>query len=289
MALATLPWVFLQPAVRRRIVKLVTPAYTTTAHFEVNGYVVLEQSANDDENSHAHRLVIRRGRQVLYDTSKDGDEYYHHYLFPKYATPIGLRLGADLTGDGIPDLIIEHHTGGNGCGTGYTVFQIGSEQEGGFKRLADLPHGKFQDIDGDGLPEFIATDCSFAFRWTSHVGSPYPEVIMKCKGGDWTTDIDLMRKAAPDREELRAQLMDAVGITKKTDLSEPISPLLTTCLNLIYSGHETLAREMLREFVPACKLSSVPSLDDFMLEFDQALDSSPFAKDIEPLRQRPKK
>lgn len=286
VVLAVLPWTFLHPGVRRQIVRLYTPAYTTTARYELNGYAALEQTATDPMDMKYYRVVIYQGRRLLYDTNKDGDTYFHHYVYPRYATPIGLPLGADVTGDGVPDLIIEHNTGGNGCGSGLTIFQVGKEAQGGFKRLADLPCGHFQDVDGDGLPEFLAVDCSFAMRWTSHAGSPYPEVVMNFKDGAYVVDVELMRKAAPSIESLRETYTNLLAMTRHMSDADPFPDLLRTSLDLIYSGNERLARALLREFLSECERHHPILQGTFLPEFDQTLDSSPFAKDLEPLRQR---
>lgn len=288
VALATVPWTFLHPGVRRQIVRLYTPVYTTTAKYAVNGYTAMEQTATDPMAMKPYRVVIHQGRRVVYDTNKDGGEYFYHNINASYAGVPAFPVGSDITGDGVPDLVVSHDTGGSGCGAGSTVFQIGGEKQGGFKKLADLPCGRFQDVDGDGLPEFIAADTSFAYKWTSGAESPYPEVVMKFKGGAYVVDVELMKKPAPLYEQIRQLVLDAEFKFGSTSHPPAFGLLLRTCLDLIYSGNEQDARRLLHDCLGRLGGWNADRSEKLVRELDEALKDSPFAKDIEPLRQPPK-
>jgi len=55
---------------------------------------------------------------------------------------------------------------GNAYGTGNRyVFSIGEE----FKLLQILPYGDFEDVNNDGILEFIAYDNTFSFWHACHV------------------------------------------------------------------------------------------------------------------------
>ena len=65
----------------------------------------------------------------------------------------GLTEGRDITGDGIPELVLVEHHSGTCCGPTYTILSLG-EQITKLATIQDYPRGgefKFQDLDGDGV------------------------------------------------------------------------------------------------------------------------------------------
>ncbi|MEN3009746.1 MAG: hypothetical protein ABDI20_01970, partial [Candidatus Bipolaricaulaceae bacterium] len=80
--------------------------------------------------------------------------------------------GEDVTGDGYPDVIAVHYSGGAHCCYELEVFSLGPRLErypvpGG----GNCP-GKLSDLDGDGIYEVITCDDIFAYRYGPFAYSP---------------------------------------------------------------------------------------------------------------------
>lgn len=77
-----------------------------------------------------------------------------------YPARLGEETGADLTGNGKPDIVIINWGGGNCC-VGTIVYEVGDNLEkimdiGGFRP------GTFNDLNGDGTYEYIAPERGFS-------------------------------------------------------------------------------------------------------------------------------
>jgi hypothetical protein len=77
-------------------------------------------------------------------------------------TAIGSLPAEDITGDGFPDLELETYAGGSHCCSGTVVYSLGPIPEEVLHITAsgsnDTGRGTFQDLDGDGVYEFITAD-----------------------------------------------------------------------------------------------------------------------------------
>jgi hypothetical protein len=87
--------------------------------------------------------------------------------------------GSDITGDGVPELVVERYSGGASCCLSYVVLTLGEELTS-----IDLPldtpcEASFRDLDGDGIFEVIACDDVLHCRFCSCAGSPLPTVVLK--------------------------------------------------------------------------------------------------------------
>jgi hypothetical protein len=103
---------------------------------------------------------------------------------PLYPSPYELwelARAADLDGDGVPEAIILHYTGGAYCCFEYLIaastpngivfwdwFSLGNSQ------LRDI-----RDLDGDGVPELLANDDRFAyFPDLSYADTPFLPLVL---------------------------------------------------------------------------------------------------------------
>jgi hypothetical protein len=96
---------------------------------------------------------------------------------------LGDLTGADITGEGHPDVIIETFTGGAHCCFSTIVYDLGSE----LIRVLQTPEsncgGQFEDIDGDSVFEFVTCDDLFAYTYCSYAASPAVMVILRYEPG----------------------------------------------------------------------------------------------------------
>lgn len=93
---------------------------------------------------------------------KDGRPYALHW---DAAVWLRKESGTDLTGEGNPDLVLALYSGGAHCCMSTIVYDLGDTPT----KVLETPYedaiceGYFQDLDGDGVPEFITCDTSHFF------------------------------------------------------------------------------------------------------------------------------
>lgn len=195
-----------------------------------------------------------------------------------------LKMGIDITGDGESNLVVFHWCGdAYGTGNRY-VFSIGEE----FKLIQILSYGNFEDVNNDGVLEFIAYDNTFSFWYASHAGSPYPKLIYEYKEDSYQLSPALMYKPLPTTQDeekaiirIKKDIVDCEArgwedncwYYKGTYL--PFS-VWSYMLHLIYSGHPLEARQLLDKVWPEDK----PGKELFLFNFKERLNRSDYWKKI---------
>jgi hypothetical protein len=110
---------------------------------------------------------------------------------------------ADLDGDGTVEVVLEMYTGGAHCCIEAWIYHAGRKT---IAKFADAGY-RLRDLDGDGRPEFLTADASFAYAFSSYASSRFPLLVL-----DWQADklMDVTRMAA-----LRPRLLrEASGFRK---------------------------------------------------------------------------
>lgn len=102
----------------------------------------------------------------------------------------------DLDGNGISEVVVETYSGGAHCCTNFTIYTWEQDQ---FTKLTtgflDGTGGEWRDLDGDGTVEFLTSDNTFLYRFSSYAGSFPPSRILKLSNGKW---IDVTRQHSPE-------------------------------------------------------------------------------------------
>jgi hypothetical protein len=205
----------------------------------------------------------QRGKELdgLFEVVRDGQVIFsmagHRFsIFEQEgedATNLVAAAGTDLTGEGQPDVVVMEYSGGAHCCSTFHIFQLGNS----FRQVDSIngEHGdiQFKDLDGDGIPEIVLQDWTYAYEFTCFAGSPAPELILRYEGGHYQVAPDLMRAPRPTDEELEAEAEKVKAEYRATDENGQIhlaSPsewgaadalLWKDLLDLIYGGHEDLA------------------------------------------------
>lgn len=185
-------------------------------------------------------------------------------------------LGRDITGNGIPDMVIKEYTGGAHCCSLTYIFELGDV----FRLVAVIPtthsDGRFTHLDDDDIPEFVFDDWHFAYWATAFAGSPSPEMILRYQDGAYRPAIDLLRQPAPEGTKLEEQAQRIQQLfLKSNDLSE----LLEVMLNLIYSGHANLAWK----FLDAAWPLELAGKDEFLTAFLHKLSANIYWPELQTL------
>lgn len=92
----------------------------------------------------------------------------------------------DLNSDNTPEVIVESYTGGAHCCTAFHIYTWQGDQFIPTQTtLLDGRGGIFEDLDGDGNAEFITSDNSFLYAFSSYAGSFPPSLILSLQDGEF--------------------------------------------------------------------------------------------------------
>ncbi len=169
------------------------------------------------------------------------------------ASAIHPLTGADLTGDGIPEAMIETYSGGAHCCFGLKVYRLGTNPQLILDKPESNAGGHFDDLNSDKVLEYITADDLFAYQYCSYAASPFAKVILQY---DLITDQYI--PASPLFPEMYTE--DILHHTEIAETSQPgdlgewddsskcsILPLL---LDYIYMGDLETARAELARLYP---------------------------------------
>ncbi len=204
-------------------------------------------------------------REKAVDIRRDGRRVY-----AARAMTIRLeRIGTDVTGDGVPDVIVQAYTGGAHCCSQALVLSLGDSLadygviEGGDGDI------EFEDVDGDSLPEARVGDWRFAYwREYAFVETIAPTVILKFRDGAFRPACDLMREDPPDERTLRQRARE---LSRGWVAGDPPPDLYGYAVDLIYAGNAGQAWRFLDLAWP----DRVGGKDDFLRDLRDRLDGSP--------------
>ena len=193
-----------------------------------------------------------------------------HRVYAVRAMTVRLEhVGTDITGDGVPDVVVQAFTGGLHCCSQAIILSLGDS-------LADLGsidgadgEVEFEDLDGDSLPEARVGDWRFAY-WRDYpfVETEAPSVILKFRDGAFRPACDLMRDDPPDERTLRQRARE---LSRGWVAGDPPPDLWGYAVDLVYAGHPDLAWRFLDLAWP----TRVPGKDEFVRDLKDRLNGSP--------------
>jgi hypothetical protein len=92
----------------------------------------------------------------------------------------------DLDSDGTPEVVVQAYTGGAHCCMSVSTYTWQDEQfQPIYFDYLDGGGGRFEDLDGDGLTEFITVDNAFFYTFSSYAGSYPPSLILTFQDGEY--------------------------------------------------------------------------------------------------------
>jgi len=149
--------------------------------------------------------------------------------------------GADINGDGLPDLVMSAWSGGAHCCFSSAVYSVGEDA----KKVLTVESGNcgpgaFEDLDGNGTQEFITCDDRWASTYCSFADSPLPRVIYSYNASRGEYVPDTPHFAGRYRDQLSASLDEAQTWLSQSGGQNPgldKCHLLRPALGLMYSGH----------------------------------------------------
>ena len=153
--------------------------------------------------------------------------------------------GSDLNGDGYPDLVVETYSGGAHCCFGTQVFSL---RPSAATLILQKPEsnagGYFEDLDSDGIFEFVTYDDSFAYQYCPYAAAVTVKVIMAYDAGQ-----DRYLPASPRFPE---QYVEEIATNEGRARAAPgefgewdgtnICAILPLALDYLYTGHPDQAQ-----------------------------------------------
>jgi hypothetical protein len=157
------------------------------------------------------------------------------------------KVGADVTGNGVPDLVIRQWYGSAHGDSKYLVLELDGSVVKEIDVVDHLLGVECQDLNDDGILEITGVDRSYIFfLGESCAASPSPPVVLSFDKTQarFVLDKKLMARPPFSRDqfnELSAKYKNDPQWSKE---SHPPSDLFDTMLNLIYTGNEGQAWEL---------------------------------------------
>lgn len=218
-----------------------------------------------------NRIVFSKhtlGKPILgNDINKGGSSGDFH--------PTVIPLGTDITGLGKPDLIVGEWSGGAHCCYAFYIIELDDRpREIAAIRTGDSDYAHFEDVDHDGIYEFISWDFVFGYWHTSFNGSPAPRIILRRKGTAYVLALDLMYQPPPSLTQLNKTEAEVRNAEWKNGYPPPL--LWGKMLDLIYTGHPDLAGS----FLDAAWAAKYAGKKQFQKEFCQQLAKSSYFSEL---------
>ncbi len=209
-------------------------------------------------------------------------------LYPDDPDERIVQPGADLTGNGRPDLVVTGFSGGAHCCLSFYIFQIGAEfRTLGVIRELDADHATphFVRLEPGKGVQIVLHDWTFA-GWHANWGdSPAPLVILEYRDGRFRPARSLMNQPAPPRSQLASKANQIRLDAMAQNFNDPAArwpgaklppAMWATMLELIYRGHATLAWKFADLAWPPRMRGKALFLD----QFRERLRQSPYYRDL---------
>lgn len=205
--------------------------------------------------------------------------------------------GTDITGDGIPDLIVGYQPEGH---SGYTcdVFSLGDKCTKLFQIDGGDNPAYFKDLDGDGACEILIADSTFAYWEAGYCNSAKPRLILRVKDNKPAVATDLMKAPAPTETEIQAivdrdkQEYEKWATQNGEKMSEhDFTPrVVGTMVNFVYTGNAKAAWKSLDLMWPGKQQVQLEggqrvAKDKFLCLFKAQLAKSPYWQGLQQLNK----
>jgi hypothetical protein len=261
------------------------PSVPSTPHFEQTSlpYVVRVYFDKSGGGSDAYYEILRDDKPVYKQQARGkGEKFFIGTMYPDDPDAPLVKMGADITGDGQPTLVVSEWTGGANCCLKFHVFEIGST----FRKIGVIdarfgdqpPH--FAHLDKTGRSrglQIMISDWTFVNWHSDFADSPAPKVILRYSDGVYRVSPDLMRAPMPAAKDLETKASEVRSFPASAKggawPNASVAPeLWATMLELIYSGHDAEALKFLDTAWPP----KVSGKDAFARDFRAQLAKSPY-------------
>jgi len=237
---------------------------------KIGSYKVIISLQKWDDEEKYQRLNITHKGKTIYSEGELGTSIWIGNNFDESLNGKDPYSGRDLTGNGVPDLIITKWSGGAHCCNFLTVFEL---SESGVKKIMTVDGGsyyfKIKDLDGDKIPEIEFWDWPIDYLFNSFADSAQGRVVLKFINGKYHVASGLMYRRRPSNNKLD-KLKDEIRKSFKEMGDRVPFELLNLMMELSYTGYNELAFKIAEETWPRKRAD----FKKFKKEFKSALGNS---------------
>jgi hypothetical protein len=179
--------------------------------------------------------------------------------------------GRDINADGVPEVIVGTFTGGAHCCFSTIVYSLGATPTRLLETRASNCGGRFTDLDGDQVQEFVTCDDIFAYAYCPYASTPLATVVLAHDTGRGYVPAGprFPEVYRSELERLTAQAEEAVpGGLGEWDSSTKCA-VLPLVLALLYSGQDQAAWSELARLYPYA------DRETFRMQIEQTVGGSP--------------
>lgn len=264
--------------------KNIVETMTATSSIMARGYTIEYArefpKGEPEETTFWSKISILKDGQTLFST-EETELFSGFYVseiadWIKDADDLRNRAMADITENGIPEIILQGYSGGSHCCHRIHIIELDEP----LKFLLDLKSNDFgitfEDINKDGLMEIKTYESIFSYWNTSFAASPMPPVVLGFQDGKYKADAMLMRRPAP--KDLELQRM-AKAVENWSGSAGP-EVAWKYAIDLIYSGNIASAKKYVdlawRENEPG----DFGTKDNFWRQLKEQIHQSPYYSDL---------
>jgi hypothetical protein len=156
-------------------------------------------------------------------------------------------FGADLTGKGVPDLVVQQWYGSAHSDSQYLVLELDGPVVREVDAVDHLIGVECKDLNDDGVQEVTGVDDAYGcFLGDSYAASPFPRVVLSFDRTQarFVLDKKLMSKLPLSQDQLEQLCLKYKTDSRWSEESRPPSDLFVTMLDLTYTGNEKQAWEL---------------------------------------------
>jgi len=222
-------------------------------------------------NGYAIRLWVNPNSQIGFDNILLIEAAGKAPIRIDMVSAINNLTGTDINGDGYPDVIVETYSGGAHCCFGTQVFSLRKTAALILQKPESNAGGTFEDLNADGISEFVTYDDSFAYQYCPYAAGVVVKVILAYDPAQ-----DFYIPASPRFPEEYTQEIatnETRALAAPGELGEwegtNICAVLPLALDYLYMGESDKART---EFVSRY---TGPDVDQKWNEVLQVVQSSP--------------
>lgn len=270
------------------VFKELTPKTTTFHDYQIRLY--LPDNPNTagmtPDSRFAGFEILKSGERVYAQT---GYSFAIGYFLSQDQSPDSVRVqvGDDLTGEGVPELLISEWSGGAHCCYTFHLFRLGPQ----FSHVQDISlrdadESAFVRRDGVKSLVLVTNDYSaFAYFPKDFADSPAGRVFLSFQGDRFKPDAHLMRADAPTDAEIAkcADLFRPSRDWKDTKGAGQPLGMWYYVTDLIYTGNETDAWD----FLDTAWGGSAVDKKKYLDEYRERLRKSVYYPELESLQKVP--
>jgi hypothetical protein len=190
-----------------------------------------------------------------------------------------LPLGRDVTGTGVPNVVIRQYVKSSGGNVSLLILGLGEQ----FRYLTSIhldayDNAYFADLRGDGRQQLVTWDPAWRCWRSACAYSAAPRLVLQYRDGQFRLADDLMRKRPPTARDLRARIRKIAAAPVDGDGGVP-TELWKQMLDLIYSGNASAAWRLFETAWPR----AAENKEGFLGDLRKKLAASEYWPDIRKL------